>query len=460
MKMSTGTIEHTYRYKFASAYTPQFEGGDKGRLALATDSSVSPVKSKKTVGENFFTGMLLRPKRAGDLLRGVSEIVRARFNNPNWQRLADPVVTVDDSRIRFEGFSGCCSAYVRLDILPDAVEGERTARGTTNVDFNNEMIAALASLREKDYVGLNIGADEISISRNAEKTHERKVALPVRWLKGFVEIQSYQSRMTPMLEISGIEAGRFLRSIPRTKSRCPVYIVPSGRGLRLSQAASRGGVMAAGLERLRVLENLVHHADSLRIYGDEESGTSSWELVLQEARFHLLLSPDVWRGFSGEGQVLESLAGGADEKHIKAVEKFLEDESTIEIGTVSRKTGASPAEVRAVLAVLGTRGLLGYDLETSSYFHRVLPFELSLVEKLQPQLLNARKLLADNKVRISKRSPERTEAFVAGTDVEHFVRISEAGSKCTCPWYAKHQGERGPCKHVLAVQFLLDKDGE
>ncbi|MGL4942941.1 MAG: SWIM zinc finger family protein [Thermoguttaceae bacterium] len=33
-------------------------------------------------------------------------------------------------------------------------------------------------------------------------------------------------------------------------------------------------------------------------------------------------------------------------------------------------------------------------------------------------------------------------------------------SKCTCPWYAKHQGERGPCKHVLAVQLMLEEKNE
>ena len=447
----TTAIAHTYRYGFASEFA-------QGRLALAVDSSVlkAPTKQKATP-TTFFNGTLLKPKRTADLLRGVSEIVTARFNNPNWRRLADPVITVGDDRMRFEGFSGCCSAYARLDLLPEAVEGDRPARGTTNVDFNPVMLSALASLRDNDYVVLNIGAEQFELAKNAEQTVERKVSLPVRWLKGFVEIQTVQARMAPVLEITGLEARRFLRSIPRVKSRTPVYILPSGRGLRLSQAVGRGGVKAAGLERLRVLENFVHYADSLRVYGDEESGASAWELVLQEARFHLLLSPDVWRGFSGEGQALTSLASGVHEKWLDKIEASLTWESVIDTGKLSRQTGASAEEVRASLAVLGTRGLVGYDLETSSYFHRVLPFDLALVEQLQPRLVNARKLVADSKVRISLQTPDRTEAFVTGTDVEHFVRMSETESKCTCPWYAKHQGERGPCKHVLAVQLMVEE---
>ena len=463
--MAVTAIEHTYQYRFSSGYQADSSDSGKGRLALATDVSVNiPGKTKakksasKTSGDSqFFDGVLLRPKQAGSLLRAVSEIVNARFNNPNWQRFSDPVITCGDDRIRFEGFSSCCSAYVRADFLPGAVDGKRPVRGTTNVDFNPAMLASLGSLRDRDYVQMTIGPEVFELKKNAENQVEKKVSLPMRWLKGLVEIQVCQARMAPMLEISGVEARRFLRSIPRTKTRVPVYIVPSGRGLRLSQIAGRGGVKAAGLERLRVLESLVPDAEMLRIYGDDESGNSSWELVLPEARFHLMLSPDVWRGFSGEGQVLDSLAKNDYESYLKPIETALTWESVIDVGALSRKTGATPVTVRAALAALGTRGLVGYDLETASYFHRVLPFDLSLVEKLQPRLVNARKLLADGKVRISQQTAERIEAFVAGTDVEHFVRITDDGAKCTCPWYAKHQGERGPCKHVLAVQLLLEE---
>jgi predicted nucleic acid-binding Zn finger protein len=219
-------------------------------------------------------------------------------------------------------------------------------------------------------------------------------------------------------------------------------------------------VKTSGLERLRVLEHLVHYADSLRIYGEAESGASSWELVLPEARFHLLISPDIWRGFSGEGQVLTSLASNEYAQNTNLIAEELSYESIIDISALSRKTGLTPEMIRQALAVLGTRGLVGYDLETSSYFHRVLPFDLDLVEHLQPRLVNARKLLANGDVRVTRQNQDQTEALVQGTDVEHFVRISETESKCTCPWYAKHQGQRGPCKHILAVQLFLEQKEE
>ena len=30
--------------------------------------------------------------------------------------------------------------------------------------------------------------------------------------------------------------------------------------------------------------------------------------------------------------------------------------------------------------------------------------------------------------------------------------------RCTCPWWMKHRGGRGPCKHVLAVSIMLKEE--
>src|SRR5205807_5456360 len=98
------------------------------------------------------------------------------------------------------------------------------------------------------------------------------------------------------------EAVRFLRSLPRARTnRTPSWILPAGRGLRLSRSEAPGCVRVGGLERLRLLEDLAVHARALRIYGGPEGQASAWELVLGDARFHLVLSPEAWRGFSGEG---------------------------------------------------------------------------------------------------------------------------------------------------------------
>jgi hypothetical protein len=349
--------------------------------------------------------------------------------------------------------------YARLDLLPGATEGDVLERGTTNVDFNAPMLGALARLRDGDNVELSVGADEVRLEHGSDAVVEKKVRLPLRWIKGFVEVQAFLSRMERVHEISGAEGLRFLRSLPRsTTRRSTTWVVPARAGLRITQQKSADGVSVVALERLRVLESLAHHARRLRVYRDEKTGANAWELEHDDFRFHLALSPEVWRGFSGEGQVLESLADDDWQDQLARVRALLTWNAVIDIRELTAKTGAAATTIQRALAALGSRGLVGYDVEEQAYFHRELPFDLSQVEKLQPRLVNARKLVAAGKVRIGRRDNAETEVFIEGTGVEHRVRISESDAKCTCPWYAKHQNERGPCKHILAAQITLDKE--
>jgi hypothetical protein len=448
----SAAIAYAYRYQFSSGMQALPAGS---RLRLATWGGVEehPV---------FFQGRLLRPRRAADLLRGLMEIVHARFFIPpnmlaRILAMADPVVTSSEHRLRFEAFSGCCSTYARVDFLPDAVEGETVGRGTTNVDFNAPLLAALARIRDADRVQLSVGSDELKLGRGEEVIIEKKVLLPLRWLRGFVEVQSYQSRMRQVLEVPGLEAVRFLRSLPRAKTKHPGWIVPSGRGLRLSQTPHANGVRVAGIERLRVLETLAPLAEKLRIFADRDTETAAFDLVLTEARFHLVLSPDVWRGFSGEGQALSTLASGDWREALPKVRAAMNWDAVIDPADLTRHSGFPKQTVDAALSALGVRGLVGFDLDAGAYFHRELPFDVSLLEDHQPRLEGARKLLEEKKIRVGRRTAEQIELFVAGSGVEHRVRYEADAAKCTCPWFSKHQGHRGPCKHILAAEMFLNE---
>jgi hypothetical protein len=451
--MSALAISHTYRYGFESTALPKTGGLD---LRLATSGNADDVAE-------YFRGKLTRPLRAADLLRGLVQVVQSRFYIPPamMARIAaqfDPVVTCGDEVLRFEAFSACCGAYARVDLLPPALNGEHAARGTTNVDFNAPMRAALARVRDGDDLGLAIGAESVELSRGQESVVERKVALPLRWLKGFVEVQAYQSRMTRRLEISGPEAARLLRALPRGTGPTSAWVVPTGRGLRLSQIQAPGAVKLGGAGRLCILEPLARHARLLRVYTDEVSGASAWELVLDEARFHLVLSPEVSRGFSGEGQVLTTLAGNRWSDVLPHVRSSLSWESRVDPEGLAVKFALNRDEVTAALAALGSRGLVGFDLSEGAYFHRELPFDLTLVESLHPRLKDARKLVADGGVQVTRNDDTRIEAAVQGSDVVHRVVITADATTCTCPWYAKHQDSRGPCKHILAAQIVGDGD--
>jgi hypothetical protein len=446
---SVAAIDFTYRYPFASELLQSERGLG---LCLATCGAAHEHPQ-------YFDGRLREPRVVGDMLLVLSQVVRTHFflTRP---RLLDPVVTSSESMLRFEAFSGCCGVYARADLPAHAFDAEIQGRGTTNVDFNDPMRAALTRIRNEDHVWLSVGADEVALQRGAERVVEKKVKLPVRWIKGFSEVQAYQPNLRLKLEVPASEARRFLRSLPAgqgPKHTC--YVTPIGRALRLSSQSSSGSIPVAGTNRIRVLEPLMRSARSLRIWADETAGVSAWEVLFSAGGFFLMISPELYRGFSGEGQVLDRLATGRWEEALPAVRDRLVWQDQIDSAAIARQTGFGLEEVDAALAVLGSRGLAGFDVATGRYFHRELPFDLTQVETLQPRLQGARELLEENRVQLLERiSEDAIDMAVGGTDVTHLVRLRSDGDRCTCPWFSKNQGQRGPCKHILAARMLAGGD--
>ena len=70
-------------------------------------------------------------------------------------------------------------------------------------------------------------------------------------------------------------------------------------------------------------------------------------------------------------------------------------------------------------------------------------------------MIAAEKLLEEEKVEIISNDGNRTEARVAGSGgVRHTVILDRESEKerCTCTWFSGNQGERGACKHIIAVK--------
>ncbi|MCG8455090.1 MAG: hypothetical protein MI919_02335, partial [Holophagales bacterium] len=422
------SLPYTYRYPHAS----QLDGADSNgpRLSLATCTSA---------GQNpdFFAGAPRRPFLFGKTLLLVSDVVRSRFHDPGrWRSLLDPVVTASGSVLRFEGFSSCCGVYVRADVSAEAFDSEITGRGTTHIDFNEPMRGALARLRDTDTVRLVVGRDALILERGGETTVEKRVELPLRWLKGFGEVQAYQATLEPRIEAPGAEALRFVRTLPASSSpHRQAFVVRSGRTLRLSPHPRPGAVPLAGPHRVRQVESLLPGARRLRLWADDGAGVTAWEIEHDDTRIFLVLSPEVHRGFSGEGQLLEQLATGPWHALAHSVRARLHWQSRLDVEALAGELGAPPESVRNALAGLGASGLVGFDLAAGSYFHRELPFRLDRIERQQPRLVAARRLLAEGGVRVLGRRGELVEVEVEGSGVHHQVRLASGSSRCTCRWW-------------------------
>ena len=116
---------------------------------------------------HFFRGRIQQPRLVADLLLALMQVVRTHFWQPRPAQL-DPVVTASEPCLRFEGFSGCCGVYARVDLQASAFDAEIGGRGTTNVDFNEPMRTALGRLRDDEQVGLAVGRDGVELERRDE----------------------------------------------------------------------------------------------------------------------------------------------------------------------------------------------------------------------------------------------------------------------------------------------------
>lgn len=121
----------------------------------------------------------------------------------------------------------------------------------------------------------------------------------------------------------------------------------------------------------------------------------------------------------------------------------------LEPAVVAAAAGLDLGRVLGALPHLAAAGLIGYDLGEPGWFHRPLPYDRRLLDRLHPRLEAARSLVETGAVRLVAGGAE-----VRSGDVVHRVRWSEPGDRCTCPWWGRHGHERGPCKHVLAARSL------
>ncbi|HWT11721.1 MAG TPA: SWIM zinc finger family protein [Allosphingosinicella sp.] len=443
---------------------------DRIRLAskpAATPApSVSPFRIRlASSGEAerlpFLEARLAYPRVTAKALRAVSDMAAARFYVPPAMlarilREADPVATVSAEAVRFEGFSACCSAYARLDLDDEALAHvDQRSSGTTNVDFGKEMKQALARAGPQADMTLRIGSEGVAIRHEGGGAAEARVPLPLRWIKGFAEVQHHLAAMEHRFSLSRIGALHFLRRLPRSKDDRRRWVGGAGGLARIAASPSSGAVPLKGAHRLAPLEPLCVFAAGMDVFHNEALGSSAWVLNLPGQRLAIVLNAEPWRGFSGDGGILSALAGGSA-RHDALLRARLNWQTRLDEPVLAEASGLRREEIRSGLARLAAAGLLGYDLARRSWFHRVLPFDLSRLEPLNPRLRAATRLVENSAVTIGA---DGRSAQVAGADAVHKVSVNADGHRCTCPWFARNGNMRGPCKHVLAVELTLHGAG-
>jgi len=436
-----------YNYKGISTYSKT-----KGinNLVLAHQTEIEEVNNIPC----FFWGSLTDPYVTAKCWTTIAKVVRSSFG-PIPPSLRDPIVSAGSERLRFEGFSSCNGVYVRLDMKPEAIDGEFIANGTTNVDFNDPMLNALNAIQKNEKVTLAVGQQDVQVMTSKAKVTEKKVTLPMRWIKGLTSVQLYLADMDIKFELNKIQTIQLFQSLPKGTVKGDFFITKRAGKFMFSTLATADSVRIGGVQRLRLLEGILAIVDKIYIYESADKQTCA--IVAEFGKMQLLMafSPDSYRGFSGEGNVLETMTENLPIEWVYGLNSLLKSNETFDPTMLSIENDIDFGTMDNLTSNLSSMGLLGYDLSEKAHFYRRLPFKTERILSLNPRLKNAKKLLANEDIEIVERRADYIEAKVKGSGVVHKVIIDHNSQRCTCDWFTAYQGKRGICKHILGVKMMI-----
>jgi len=436
-----------YNYKGISTYS---KAKGINNLVLAHQTEIEEVNNIPC----FFWGSLTDPYVTAKCWSTIAKVVRSSFG-PIPPSLRDPIVSAGSERLRFEGFSSCNGVYVRLDMKPEAIDGEFIANGTTNVDFNDPMLNALNAIQKNEKVTLAVGQQDVQVITSKAKVVEKKVTLPPRWIKGLTSVQLYLADMDLKFELNKIQTVQLFQSLPKGNVKGDFFITKRAGKFMFSTLTSSDSVRIGGVQRLRLLEGILSIVDKIFVY--ESSDKQTCAIVCEFGKMQLLMafSPDSYRGFSGEGNVLETMTENLPMEWVYGLNNLLKSNEMFDPTMLSIENDIDFGTMDNLTSNLSSMGLLGFDLSEKAHFYRRLPFKTERILSLNPRLKNAKKLINNEEVEIVERKANYIEAKVKGSGVLHKVIIDQNSQKCTCDWFTAYQGKRGICKHILAVKMTI-----
>jgi len=441
-------------------------------------------------------------------LRALGEAI---WSNDTWiaqSDLLDPVITVHRDRIFFEAFSQDQSTYVSLIVDPAVFEplGEVVC-GTTNIDFTAWLWGALGEMRTSRSTIFRIGPAGMEVSTSsAGGRFEKKVDLPETWVRGFLQVQAAMGMPGTRLTVKPIDllaAVRFLRlSKAKVSPRGIRYEFDPGQVARLVLEPWEHVIVLEGADhnytehkttrvwgrrRLKLIEGLLPFAEGVDIYLKGRALPSFYAVKLPGMTFLLAVTGWSGTGFAGTGGFdLLTEAATANDNLLEPALALLRDRQHASIDEVATTLAIDKVTASRVLVRLCRQGRTMFDVEARCYRHREL-FEMPADEAIyfppdRRQELAAT-LIAESKVRVASCIAEEIKKVRSfkdpntGQAKEKMVReityrdwriigtvgeydpveivVNDTGriifGRCTCPYFAEHLMNQGPCEHMVAL---------
>ncbi|OXE95283.1 hypothetical protein BC749_11350 [Flavobacterium araucananum] len=404
----------------------------------------------------FFYGNIINSFLASKCLSVLANTVNSHFALTPGQiaKLKDPIVSVGAGELHFEAFSSCNSVYARVNILKNGIDGDFLHSGTTNIDFNNQTIRAFNNVQQSEKLLIGIGSKEVHVITEKHKTIEKKVTLPNRWIKGLGNVQVFLSEMELAFQLTKFEALQLFKTLPNTPTKSEYYLTKAGANYTFLPIERQNSIKVGGIHRLNLIQKLISSVDSLFIYRHKTQQSFALILNFKDIQMTYLFSNSVYRGFSGEGKLLEDLTNSISSNLINGMDNYFKTNEVFNPTLISVENGIDLRVMNNLQSNLSGIGLLGYNLFDNNYFYRRLPFKLERLLSFNPRLKNAKKIVESDEIKILEKTETFIKAIVKGsTDIDHTVIKNNDIYQCTCNWYTTNENNRGLCKHILAVKI-------
>ena len=308
----SGGAAQSYRYLRPSALVADRDGAD---LGLSTSGGRTP--SGPAANPRFFTGFLTTPAgrggAAGRRRGGAGPLPPSRQPGAASTRWS-PATATGCGSSRSPAAAACTPGSTCCRPASTATSSSTAPPTSTSTPPLREALARVGGV---DPLHLSVGPDDADRHHHGRRRWwRRRCRCPTRWLRGFAEVQVIAAGVRPA------------RRAPRRRGRarsCAGCLRRSDRSALLG-GPGRAVAAADGPARCRARSACRARSGSPRCAGccgfakapagvraGRRAGSravpSAWELDSGALRLSLTLSPEPYRGFSGEGAVLDALAG-------------------------------------------------------------------------------------------------------------------------------------------------------
>lgn len=406
----------------------------------------------------------------------------------------DPVITVSPDQVFFEAFSLDESSYGRLAVHQELFSDVKDFEyGTTNIDFSDALYDELRRMRSYRPTEFQIDPSGFEVATTGRAIYkEKKIDVPVSWIRGFLQVQSAMSLPTYSFDVRPIDLYNlclFLRRHRERKSpRSLKYLLRPGQPVRVviepwneemvfHESVYTGDevveIRTWGRRRLFLLERLLPLAKKITIHLMGTGLPSFYIADLGALSFTLGLSGWTRNDWAAAGNfdLMVGNSGEATPEQSASVFQVLKEKKTLTDVQLSLSTGLPLATVQVALRQLCSAGRVMFDLEIGQYRLRELTHEPLALEELQyanpreekaEQLVNEgkasldhRHITADGYVelhgRVDDKGKERTLQLVFDLD----GRMVDAS--CNCYFYKRNRLMQGPCEHMISISKLYQQ---